>query len=87
MDLTIRLPRPASEDEARRAEAQARQAAIIALQQEGFLTIREAADELGLLYEGYLALLARLRYPIGRGGDDRDLVEQIAQLAWNSRAL
>ena len=45
------------------AEALAKEAAVLALQQEGELTIREAAAELGLTYEAYLDLLAEKGLP------------------------
>ena len=43
---------------------------ILALQQQGELTIREAAAKLGLTYEGYLKLLEERRLPASH--DDLD---------------
>lgn len=57
--ITIELP----DDVSSQAEALAKEWAIVALQQEGELTIREAAGLLGLDYEDYLALLARKGLP------------------------
>ncbi len=56
-----------------KAEAKAKEAAILALQQEGVLTIREAAQALGLGYEEYLALLAERNLPATCDATDPDL--------------
>jgi len=40
---------------------------VVFLQQEGVLTIREAAQDLGLTYEGYLDLLAQKGLPATAG--------------------
>jgi len=68
----------------------AEEAAITALQQAGELSIREAADQLGLTYEGYLALLARMGLPASNvDGEDaegmRFLLERARRIGASSR--
>lgn len=59
----IELPEDASADALRRAGEAAREMAVLSLQQEGELTIREAALQLGLTYERYLDLLSERGLP------------------------
>jgi len=61
--ISVTLSEDISDELLLEAEEKAREAAVIALQQEGLLTIREAAQLLGLSYEGYLDLLARKGLP------------------------
>lgn len=51
LEIHIPVSGVISEEGARMAEVRAKEAAVIALQQAGDLTIREAAAELGLSYE------------------------------------
>jgi uncharacterized protein UPF0175 len=54
-------------DQARdRAQREADEAAVLALWQQQELTIREAAEELGLTYRGFLDLLAAKDIPVER---------------------
>lgn len=59
-----------SEESVRLARARALEAAVLTLQQAGDLTMREAAGELGLSYEGYPRLLSERGLPACY--DDRD---------------
>ena len=52
------------------AEKLVKEWSIIALQQEGELTIREAAGLLGLEYEDYIRLLAQKRLPASNVVDE-----------------
>lgn len=63
MEIRIQVPDTTSDTSLRLAERRAREAAVLALQQEGELTIRETAADLGLTYEGYLELLAEGGFP------------------------
>jgi len=63
------------------AEEKARETAVIALQQEGLLTIREAAQLLGLSYEGYLDLLARKGLPATADETDPQTLLKLAREA------
>jgi len=62
-----------------RAAAAAKEAAVLYLQQEGELTIREAAMELGLNYQGYLDLLAEKRLPVSNADSDPETVAMISE--------
>lgn len=61
--LQILVPDSASDESVRLAETRAREAAILVLQQQGELTIREAAAELALSYGEYLDLLTERNLP------------------------
>jgi hypothetical protein len=63
LDVQIELPEGTPEETIQLASLKAREAAILVLQQEGQLSIREAAAELGRTYEGYLDLLAERGLP------------------------
>lgn len=56
--IQVEVPDAVSEQSLRVAEVLARQTAVIALQQRGELTIREAAAALSCTYEQYLQRLA-----------------------------
>ncbi len=77
MTISVVLPDDIPEEHLSEAEARAREAAIIALQQGGFLTIREAAQALGLGYEEYLALLAERNLPATFDDTDPSLLEEL----------
>ena len=79
LDIKIQAPGAVSDRAAKLAEAKAREAAIIALQQEGELTIREAATELGLTYEGYLDLLAEKGLPASHDETHPAVLETLRQ--------
>ena len=61
--IHIEVPDATPPDVVSRAEERARKEAVLVLQQAGGLTIREAAAELGLTYEGYLGLLSQRGLP------------------------
>jgi hypothetical protein len=63
LNLQIALPDDTPEEAIQPATRRAREAAVLVLQQAGGFTIREAAAELGLTYEGYLGLLAERGLP------------------------
>jgi hypothetical protein len=79
LEISIEVPEDASAEALRLAECQAREAAVVALQQEGELSIREAAFELGLTYEQYLDLLAAKGLPASTGTFDPAVVEALRQ--------
>jgi hypothetical protein len=68
LELQIRVPDSASDEAIQAAGRRAREAAIASLQQEGALTIREAAAELGLTYDEYLRMLDGLGLPASHDG-------------------
>jgi predicted HTH domain antitoxin len=84
LEIQIELPDATSEESAELAKATAKEAAISFLQQEGDLTIREAAVELGLTYEEYLKLLAERGLPATYDDTDPGTDEQLG-CAWQSR--
>lgn len=63
-DIKVEVPDNISLDGAKLAETKGREAAIIALQQAGELTIREAAAKLELSYVEYLDFLSEKGLPI-----------------------
>lgn len=79
LDILIELPDSPSERAVQIAREKAREAAIVALQQEGELTIREAASALGLEYEEYLNLLATRRLPVSPSMPDAEALEEFCQ--------
>lgn len=70
LSIQVEVPEAISEQSLNFAETVARQAVVIALQQQGELTIREAAAALGLTYEQYLELLAEKDLSISRFEQD-----------------
>jgi hypothetical protein len=79
LDIQVEVPEAISEQGVKIAEAVARQAVIIALQQRGELTIREAAAALSLTYEQYLQLLAEDGLGISRFEQDPSVLQRLRQ--------
>lgn len=64
--VKIEVPEGTSDEARGAAERQAHEAAVLALWQEGQLTIRQAAAELGLTYYDFLDILAERGIPVER---------------------
>jgi predicted HTH domain antitoxin len=79
LNIQVEVPDAVSEQSVKVAEAVARQAVIIALQQRGELTIREAADALDLTYEEYLQLLAEEGLGLSRFEQDPSVLQRLRQ--------
>jgi hypothetical protein len=79
LDIKIQVSGAMSDRAAKLAEAKAREAAVIVLQQEDELTIREAAAQLGLTYGGYLDLLAEKGLPASHDETDPAVLEILRQ--------
>ena len=79
LDIQVEVPDAVSEQNLKIAKAIARQAVIIALQQRGELTIREAAVALSLTYEQYLQLLAEDGLGISRFEQDPSDLQRVRQ--------
>lgn len=79
LDIHIEVPDDVSDESLRLAECRAREAAVLFLQQEGELSIREAAMELGLSYEGYLDLLAAKGLPASFGTADPGVMDAVRE--------
>ncbi len=62
-----------------RAERQAQEAAVLELWQQQELTIREAAEELGLTYRQFLELLAARGIPVEQGPMDEKVLDTARQ--------
>ena len=60
-------------------QTRAHEAAVLALWQEGKLTLREAAEELGLTYREFLDLLAARGIPVESGPLDTKALEEARQ--------
>jgi hypothetical protein len=79
LEVHLDLPDTASEESLRLAEEEAKEAAIVGLQQRGDLSIRQAALDLGLTYEEYLDLLARKGLPATTGDVDPSVLGAFEQ--------
>jgi len=79
LDIQVEVPDAVSEQSLKIAEAAARQAVTIALQQRGELTIREAAAALNLSYEQYLQLLSEDRLGLSRFEQDQSVLQRLRQ--------
>jgi predicted HTH domain antitoxin len=77
LDLQIEVPNDASDEAIQIAGSMAREAAILSLQQQGELTLREAAAALDLTYEGYLDLLAARGLPAVNDDTDLEVAERL----------
>jgi len=75
LQIQVEVPEDLSEESLRLAQSKAREAAILELQQQGELSIREAAATLGLTYEGYLELLTERRLPATNTDTDPAVLE------------
>jgi len=79
LEIHIPVPEAISETSVRIAEARAKEAAVMALQQAGDLTIREAAAELNLSYEEYLQLLDQKELPVSSFEQDPAVLDELRQ--------
>ena len=79
LDIQVEVPDAISEQNLKIAEAVARQAVIIALQQRGELTIREAAAALNLPYEQYLKILDEDGLGLSRIEQDQSALQRLRQ--------
>jgi len=79
LDIHVEVPDAVSEQSVKIAEAVARQAVIMALQQRGELTIREAAAALSLTYEQYLQLLAEDGLGLSHFEQDPSVLQRLRQ--------
>ncbi len=81
LEIRIEAPESASPEGLSAAGKQAREAAILELQQRGDRGIRDAARELGLDYEGYLALLAERGLPVAHDDTDPAVLDTLRRSA------
>jgi len=79
LDIQVEVPDAVSEQNLKIAEAVARQAVIITLQQRGELSIREAAAALNLTYEQYLQILAEDGLGLSRIEQDQSVLQRLRQ--------
>jgi predicted HTH domain antitoxin len=68
--VTVEVPDEVGEHSREIAQARAQEAVVLALWQQQELTVREAADELGLSYREFLDLLTERGIPIEREPTD-----------------
>jgi hypothetical protein len=73
--LSMEVPDDVSDESVGLAERQAKEAAVVAIQQRGEISIRVAAMKLDLTYEGYLDLLAAKGLPATSGDADPAVIE------------
>jgi hypothetical protein len=76
IEVDLRLPEEISLAARQKAERLAREAVILVLVEEGELTLRRGADELGLSYHEMLDLMEARGIPAVRGPLDLDALEQ-----------
>jgi len=81
--IKIEVPDAVSEQSLLAAEAIARQTVVIALQQRGELTVREAAAALRLTYEQYLQLLAERGLGVSRFEQDPAALQSLREKLLN----
>jgi DNA-binding protein H-NS len=79
LDIQIQVPDAASDEAIQLAEVKAKEAVVLVLQQKGEMTVREAAAELGLTYEGYLELLAEAGLPASHDDTDPAVLDMLRQ--------
>jgi predicted HTH domain antitoxin len=77
LEMRIAVPVDDPEEAIRLAQSQAKEAAVLLLQQEGRLTIREAAAELDLTYTQYLDLLAERSLPASHDVTEVTLLDRL----------
>ena len=77
LDVRIEIPDSASAESIQLAGEKARETAVLILQQQGEMTIRDAAAELGLTYEGYLDLLHERGLPATHDTSSPGVVDRI----------
>lgn len=73
--VNLEVPAGISDQARDRAQREADEAAVLALWQQQELTLREAAEELGLTYRGFLDLLAAKDIPVERGPVDLEALQ------------
>jgi hypothetical protein len=79
LEFCVELPDDVSDEALDVARYRAKEAAILGLQQEGEISIREAAFQLGLNYTQYLDLLAAKGLPASSADSDPDAIEALRQ--------
>ncbi|MGH9843993.1 MAG: hypothetical protein ACREEM_35100 [Blastocatellia bacterium] len=84
--IQVEVPDIVSEQSLRAVEVIARQTVIIALQQRGEVTIREAAGVLGLTYEQYLQLLHDKELGVSQFEQDPAVLQSLRQRLSNNTA-
>jgi hypothetical protein len=77
LKIDIPLPEAVSDEALQLARELARETVILTLQQQGELTIREAAAGLGLTYSDYLSLLADRGLPAANADTDPAVLEKL----------
>jgi hypothetical protein len=77
LEILIEVPDTASDESMRLAKMEAKEVALLVLQQQGVLTIRETAAALGLSYEEYLRLLAARGLPATSDDTDPSVMDTL----------
>jgi len=77
--VNLEVPAGISDQARDRAQREADEAAVLALWQQQELTIREAAEELGLTYRGFLDWLAAKDIPVESGTVDPQALQAARQ--------
>jgi predicted HTH domain antitoxin len=77
--VKLEVPTGVSDEARTAAEEQAHETAVLSLWQQQSLTLREAAEELGLTYRAFLDLLAARGLPDEQGASDLTALEEARQ--------
>jgi predicted HTH domain antitoxin len=77
--VKLEVPTGISDEVRTAAEQQAHETAVLILWQRQALTLREAAEELGLTYRAFLDLLAERGLPVEQGAPDLAALEEARQ--------
>jgi predicted transcriptional regulator len=78
LTIDLEVPEGISDTAKETAASRAREAFILSLWEQAELTIREAAQELGLTYRDFLDLLAARGIPVERGELNLEVIDQAA---------
>lgn len=86
LSFQVEVPDTVSEQNFRAVEVIARQTVIMALQQRGELSVREAAAILGLTYEQYLQFLNTRGLGVSQFEQDSTVLQSLRQRLSNNNA-
>lgn len=79
ISVEVEVPDALTDETIAAVQISAKECVVITLQQQGVLSIREAAMELGLSYEQYLNRLVESGLPATNGESDVSAMERVRQ--------
>lgn len=78
--VMVEVPQGVSEETKATVERKAHETSVLHLWESGDFSTRQAAEELGLTYRGYLDLLAERGIPVESGMFDENALERARQM-------